>query len=49
MKWYCVSFEKILLTKIFSVRRTKQYRLMLASNGATCDKTNIEFHKKLGR
>ena len=49
MKWYCVSCEKILLTKIFSVRRTEQCRLMLVSNGATCDKKNFEFHKKLGR
>ena len=49
MKWYCVSCEKILLTKIFSFKRTEQSRLMLVSNGAACDKKNIEFHKKLGR
>ena len=43
METYCVSCKKYTANKKSSVRKTKQNRLMLLSNGAVCGKKTPTF------
>ena len=45
METYCVSCKKNSVNKHSSVRRTKQNKLMLASNCAVCGKKNSRLIK----
>ena len=45
METYCVTCKKNTLNKNSSIRRTRQNRLMLASNCATCVKKKSRFIK----
>ena len=46
METYCVSCKKITANKNSSVKRTKQNRLMPASNCTICGKKKIEISYK---
>ena len=45
METYCVSCKKYIANENSSVRKTKQNRSMLLSNGAVCGKTKTTFIK----
>ena len=45
METYCISCEKITANKNSIARRTKQNRLMILSNCATCGKKKSTFIK----
>ena len=46
METYCVSCKKYIANEKSNVRKTKQNRLMLLSNGVVCGKKKIDFYKK---
>ena len=43
METYCVSCKKYIANKNSSVRKTKQNRLILLSNGTICGKKKLTF------